>query len=143
MENKWQTTRLKSEKPDLQQIMAFLPNPKYLKIMLAQLDRHYEPAIKIIFRKQVGWYIKIEQFGGTLGFVIIHDDYFSVVVPLPDFADDYLRPMLPVMSAEFKQKYRQLTAQTHQLELKVSSEEEMEDVIYLVSLQAKKLRENR
>ena len=48
--------------------------------------------------------------------------------------------MVQVMSNEFKEKFEDVSKNTRQIEMKVTSEEEMEDVIFLVSLQAKKLR---
>lgn len=141
MENKWQISQMEAAKPDLNQFMDFLPNAHYLKILLAQLNRHYEPEIKIMFQKRFGWYIEVIQYGGVLCRVIIHDDYFSVVTPFPEFGRKYLEPMLQVMSEEFKEEYQQVTKDTKQFEMNVTTEAEMEDVIYLVSLQAKNLRE--
>ena len=48
--------------------------------------------------------------------------------------------MVKVMSVEFKEKFEDVSKNTQQIEMKVTNEEEMEDVIFLVSLQAKKLR---
>ncbi|GCF94548.1 hypothetical protein NRIC_24390 [Enterococcus florum] len=143
MENKWQTKQLKEEKPELSTFMDFLPNSHYLKILLAQLNRHYDPEVKIMFQKKFGWYIEIVQYGGLLCRILVHDDYFSVITPIPPFAKDYLDPMLKVMSNEFKAVYLHTINGANQIEMKVTSEAEMEDVVYLVSLQAKMLRENQ
>lgn len=143
MGNKWQTSQMEAAKPDLDQFMDFLPNAHYLKILLAQLNRHYDPEIKIMFQKRFGWYIEVVQYGGILSRIIIHDDYFSVVTPFPEFSTSYLNPMLQVMSDEFKERYAHVTKDTKQFEMNVTTEAEMEDVIYLVSLQAKKLRETQ
>ncbi|MGG5316045.1 hypothetical protein IGI49_000739 [Enterococcus sp. AZ071] len=143
MENKWQTSQMEAAKPDLDQFMDFLPNAHYLKILLAQLNRHYDPEIKIMFQKRFGWYIEVAQYDGVLCRIIIHNDYFSVVTPFPEFSRSYLDPMLQVMSNEFKEQYAHVTKATKQFEMDVTTEAEMEDVIYLVSLQAKKLRETQ
>jgi NTP pyrophosphatase (non-canonical NTP hydrolase) len=62
------------------------------------------------------------------------------MTPFPDFGISYLTPMVKVMSEEFKEKFEDVSKNTQQIEMKVTNEEEMEDVIFLVSLQAKKLR---
>lgn len=128
------------EKHELQTILSGLPNSQYLKILLAQIMRHYDPKIKYIFQKQTGWQLVIEQYDGLLCRIKIHEDYFSVITPFPDFGINYLTPMVKVMSDEFKEKFEDVSKKTQQIEMKVTNEEEMEDVIFLVSLQAKKLR---
>ncbi|MDT2612285.1 DUF3788 family protein [Enterococcus dongliensis] len=128
------------EEHELQMILSELPNSQYLKILLAQIMRHYDPKIKYIFQKQTGWQLAIEQYNGLLCRIKIHKEYFSVVIPFPDFGIQYLTPMVQVMSNEFKEKFEDVSKNTRQIEMKVTSEEEMEDVIFLVSLQAKKLR---
>lgn len=143
MDKKWLSSNVETEKPNLAKIMAFLPNPQYLKILLAQLNRHYEPQIKIIFNKKFGWHITVTQYGGLLCNIIIHDNYFSVITPFPTFGIKYLKPMEPVMSDEFKERFIKVTERTHQFEMNVTSEAEMEDVVFLVSLQAKYLREKQ
>lgn len=133
-------SRTNNEKRELQEIFSGLPNSQYLKILLAQVIRHYDPEIKYIFQKQVGWQLVIEQEEGLLCRIKIHKDYFSVVTPFPDFGIKYLTPMVQVMSLEFKEKFEEVTENTQRIEMKVTNEEEMEDVIFLISLQAKKLR---
>ncbi|GAA2905360.1 DUF3788 family protein [Enterococcus pseudoavium] len=133
-------SKSESEKYELQTILAELPNSQYLKILLAQIMRHYDPKIKYIFQKQTGWQLVIEQYNGLLCNIKIHKDYFSVITPFPDFGVRYLTPMVKVMSDEFKEKFEDVSKNTKQIEMKVTSEEEMEDVIFLISLQAKKLR---
>ena len=128
------------ENHELQMILSGLPNSHYLKILLAQIMRHYEPTIKYIFQKQIGWKLVIEQYDGVLCCIQIHETYFSVMTPFPDFGISYLTPMVKVMSEEFKEKFEDVSKNTQQIEMKVTNEEEMEDVIFLVSLQAKKLR---
>lgn len=90
------------EKHELQTILSGLPNSQYLKILLAQIMRHYDPKIKYIFQKQTGWQLVIEQYDGLLCRIKIHEDYFSVITPFPDFGINYLTPMVKVMSDEFK-----------------------------------------
>ncbi|MBV7390292.1 MULTISPECIES: DUF3788 family protein [Enterococcus] len=141
MDDKWLSSQLEAEKPNMEAIMDFLPNSQYLKILLAQLTRHYEPQIKIIFQKKLGWHIEVVQYQGLLCSIIIHDDYFSVKTPLPDFGIRYLTPMIQVMSDEFKEKFAQISPSTKMIEMDVTNEAEMEDVVFLVSLQAKNLRE--
>ncbi|MDT2755059.1 DUF3788 family protein [Enterococcus pseudoavium] len=133
-------SKSESEKYELQTILAELPNSQYLKILLAQIMRHYDPKIKYIFQKQTGWQLVIEQYNGLLCNIKIHKDYFSVITPFPDFGVRYLTPMVKVMSDEFKEKFEDVSKNSKQIEMKVTSEEEMEDVIFLISLQAKKLR---
>ena len=128
------------ERHELQTIMSGLPNSQYLKILLAQIMRHYEPKITYIFQKKTGWQLLVEQYEGVLCRIKIHKDYFSVSTPFPDFGINYLTPMVKVMSDEFKEKFGDVTQNTKQIEMNVTNEEEMEDVIFLVSLQAKKLR---
>lgn len=127
-------------KHELQTILSGLPNSQYLKILLAQIMRHYDPKIKYIFQKQTGWQLVIEQYDGLLCRIKIDKDYFSVITPFPDFGISYLSPMVKVMSDEFKEKFEDVSKNTQQIEMKVTNEEEMEDVVFLVSLQAKKLR---
>ncbi|MFC4771706.1 DUF3788 family protein [Enterococcus hermanniensis] len=133
-------SRTNNETRELQEIFSGLPNSQYLKILLAQVIRHYDPEIKYIFQKHVGWQLVIKQSEGLLCRIKIHKDYFSVVTPFPDFGIKYLTPMVQVMSLEFKEKFEEVTENTQQIEMKVTNEEEMEDVIFLISLQAKKLR---
>ncbi|MDU5334856.1 DUF3788 family protein [Enterococcus sp.] len=128
------------ETHELQTILSGLPNSQYLKILLAQIMRHYDPKIKYIFQKQTGWQLVIEQYDGLLCRIKIHENYFSVITPFPDFGISYLTPMVKVMSDEFKEKFDDVSINTQQIEMNVTNEEEMEDVIFLVSLQAKKLR---
>ncbi|BBM18063.1 hypothetical protein G15_1727 [Enterococcus avium] len=129
-------------KHELQTILSGLPNSQYLKILLAQIMRHYDPKIKYIFQKQTGWQLVIEQYDGLLCRIKIHKDYFSVITPFPDFGISYLSPMVKVMSDEFKEKFEDVSKNTQQIEMKVTNEEEMEDVVFLVSLQAKKIKEH-
>lgn len=129
-----------SNRPELQAILAQLPNSHYLKILLAQVIRHYDPTIKYLFQKGKGWQLLVEQYDGLLCQIKIHQEYFSVITPFPDFGIDYLTPMVKVMSAEFKKKFATISRDTKQIEMKVTTAEEMEDVIFLTSLQAKKLR---
>lgn len=130
------------EKKELQTILSGLPNSQYLKILLAQVMRHYDPKITYIFQKKSGWQLMIEQYDGLLCRIIIHKDYFSVITPFPDFGITYLTPMVKVMSSEFREKFEEVSKKTKQIEMKVTNEEEMEDVIFLISLQAKKLRKS-
>lgn len=133
-------SKTNGEKQELQTILSGLPNSQYLKILLAQLMRHYDPKIKYIFQKQTGWQLVIEQYDGLLCPIKIHKSYFSVITPFPEFGISYLTPMVKVMSDEFKVKFEDVSKKTQQIEMKVTNEEEMEDVIFLISLQAKKLR---
>ena len=133
-------SKTNGEKQELQTILSGLPKSQYLKILLAQLMRHYDPKIKYIFQKQTGWQLVIEQYDGLLCRIKIHKSYFSVITPFPEFGISYLTPMVKVMSDEFKVKFEDVSKKTQQIEMKVTNEEEMEDVIFLISLQAKKLR---
>ncbi|REC25172.1 hypothetical protein CF160_15705, partial [Enterococcus pseudoavium] len=102
-------SKSESEKYELQTILAELPNSQYLKILLAQIMRHYDPKIKYIFQKQTGWQLVIEQYNGLLCNIKIHKDYFSVITPFPDFGVRYLTPMVKVMSDEFKEKFEDVS----------------------------------
>lgn len=128
------------EKRELQTILSVLPNSQYLKILLAQIMRHYDPKITYIFQKKSVWQLVIEQYNGLLCQIKIYENYFSVSTPFPDFGISYLTPMLKVMSKEFKEKFEDVSKNTQKIEMNVTNEEEMEDVIFLISLQAKKLR---
>lgn len=64
------------EDHELQTILSGLPNSQYLKILLAQIMRHYDPTIKYIFQKQSGWKLVIEQYDGVLCRIQIHENFF-------------------------------------------------------------------
>ena len=61
------------EEHELQMILSELPNSQYLKILLAQIMRHYDPKIKYIFQKRTGWQLAIEQYNGSLCRIKIHN----------------------------------------------------------------------